>query len=165
MQCSTFKIVHYTKKALENDVGARTFDSDKSAPHFTSFQIESECTIKRPVYFKLSQQFQLQKHRFKLRKNATLSDLVFKIFLAVPTSKTSFQIESECNIKRSRFQFFLSSSSFQNIISYHMGSHGLLCTAFCANIISILDQSVVHGSRSRNNYSNLNTVVFVSRES
>ena len=89
MPSSKYNIVYTTKKSLENDFGTRTFDNDKSAPHFTSFQIESECTIKRPVYF--SQQFQLPKHRFILRKNATLSDLVFKI---------------------------VSSSNFQNIVSY-----------------------------------------------
>ena len=30
---------------------ARKFDNDKSAPHFTSFQIQAKCTIRQPVYF------------------------------------------------------------------------------------------------------------------
>ena len=30
---------------------ARKFDNDKSAPHFTSFQIEAKCTIRQPVLF------------------------------------------------------------------------------------------------------------------
>ena len=114
---SKYKMIYDTKKSFDNDVGARTFGSDKSAPHFTSFLIDSESTIKRPVYFKFSQQFQLPKHRFKLRKNATFSDLVFKIFLAVPTSKTSFHIAVECTVTRRRFPNVLTSSSFQNIVS------------------------------------------------
>ena len=89
-QCNI--VYNDTKKSLENDIGARTFDSDKSAPHFSSFQIETECTIKRPVYFKFSQQFKLPKHRFKLRTNAQLSALVFwKRYSGVtPPTPTNF---------------------------------------------------------------------------
>jgi len=68
------------------------FDNDKSAPHFTSFQIVADCPIRRSAFLKFSQQFKLPKHRFKLRKNAQLSTIVFNIFLAVQTLKTSFQI-------------------------------------------------------------------------
>ena len=85
-QCN---IVYDTKKSLENDIGARTFDDDKSAPHF---------------------------HRFKLRQNAPLSDLF--IFSAVNTSKTSFQIAKEFTIKGSGFKMFLAvTKNFQNIVS------------------------------------------------
>ena len=51
MPFSKYDIVYNTKKSLENDIGARTFDNDKSAPDFTSFQIGVKCTIKQPVYF------------------------------------------------------------------------------------------------------------------
>ena len=54
MPFSKYDIVYDTKTSLENDIGARTFDNDKSAPDFTSFQIGVKCTIKQPVYFYLS---------------------------------------------------------------------------------------------------------------
>ena len=63
--------------------------------------------------FKLSQQFQLQKHHFKLRKNATLSDLVFKVFLAAPASKTAFQIAENASLSDLVFKKFLISSNFR----------------------------------------------------
>jgi len=50
MPFSKYNIVYDTKKYLENDIGARTLDNDKSEPHFTSFQIEAKCTIRQPVY-------------------------------------------------------------------------------------------------------------------
>jgi len=80
----------------------------------TSFHIAAECTIKRSSSFsKFSQQFKLPKHRSKLRKNVPLRDLVFKIFSAVQTPQTSFQIVVECTIKRPRFKKFLGRSNFQ----------------------------------------------------
>ena len=66
-------IVNDTKKSLENDIGAR--------------KLEAKCTIRQPVYFNFSQQFQLPKHRFILRQNAPLSNLVLKSFSSVQTSK------------------------------------------------------------------------------
>ena len=42
---SKYNIVYNTNKSLENDVGARTVDNDKSGTHFILFLIESECTI------------------------------------------------------------------------------------------------------------------------
>ena len=58
-----------------------------------------------------------------LRQIAPLSNLVFNIFSAVPTSKTSFQIAAECTIQQPRFKTFLSSSNFRkhriNSISMH----------------------------------------------
>ena len=67
-------IIEYdTQKPLQHDFGARTFDKDKSVPHFTSFHIATECTIRRPVYM--------------------------LIFSTIHTSKTSFQIAEECTIK------------------------------------------------------------------
>jgi len=42
------------KMSLENDIGARKLDNDKSARHFTSFQIKANYTIRQPVY---SQQY------------------------------------------------------------------------------------------------------------
>jgi len=56
------------------------------------------------------------KHRLKFRTNVQLCDLVYKMFLGVPTSKTSFHNATECTIKRPRFQIFLSSSNFQNMV-------------------------------------------------
>ena len=38
MPFSKYIIVFDTKKSLETDIRARIFDSDKSVPHFTSFQ-------------------------------------------------------------------------------------------------------------------------------
>ena len=64
-----------------------------------------------------SKQFQLPNHRFKQRPNASTSFLAFKIFSAVPTSRASFQIASECTIHRPSFQHFLSSSNFLKIVS------------------------------------------------
>ena len=55
---------------------------------------------------KLSKQFQLSKHRFKQHQNASTSFLAFKMFLAVPTFKTSFQIASECTIFLLVFNIF-----------------------------------------------------------
>ena len=46
-------------------------------------------------FSKFSQQFQLRKHRSKLRQNASLSDLVFNFFSADPSSKELFQIPLE----------------------------------------------------------------------
>ena len=40
---SKYYIVYDTKKSLETDIEARTFDNDKSVPHFTLFQIAAEC--------------------------------------------------------------------------------------------------------------------------
>ena len=57
--------------------------------------------------------------------NASLSDLVFKMFSAIPTSKTSFHIAAECTIKRPRFENFLSSFNFQNIVSNSVRMHRL----------------------------------------
>ena len=53
-------------------------NNDKSAPPFTSFQIEAKCTFRQPVYFYFYQQFKLPEHHFKLRKNAQLNDLFLK---------------------------------------------------------------------------------------
>ena len=57
--------------------------------------------------------------------NASLSDLVFKMISAIPTSKTSFHIAAECTIKRPRFENFLSSFNFQNIVSNSVRMHRL----------------------------------------
>ena len=78
MPFSKYDIVYDMKKSLENDFGARTFDNDKSVPHFTMFQIVAKCTIKGPVFLFFSQQFKLPKHHFKVWKNAQLNDFVFK---------------------------------------------------------------------------------------
>ena len=51
MPFSKYNIVYDTKKSLENDIGARKLDNDKSAPHFKSFQIEAKCSIRQLVYF------------------------------------------------------------------------------------------------------------------
>jgi len=63
MPFSKYNIVYDTKKFLENDIWA--FDNDKSAPHFTSFQIEVECTIKRPRFQNFLSSPNFRKHRFK----------------------------------------------------------------------------------------------------
>ena len=55
---------------------------------------------------KLSQQFQLYKHRFKLHQTTLLSVLVFIFFSAVPNfKKSSFQIGLECVSKHLKFAF------------------------------------------------------------
>jgi len=87
MPFSKYNIGYDTKKSLENDIGAL---------HLTSFPIEGKCTIRQPVYFYFSQQFQLPKHRFMMRRFATLSDLVFKTFSAVPTSENIESIALVC---------------------------------------------------------------------
>ena len=110
---------------LEMTSGLRKIDNDKSAPHLTSFQIEAKCTIRQPVHFYFSQQLKLPKHHFKLRKNAQLSDLVLNFVSAVSTSKTSFQIATECTIKQPRFKKFFSSSNFPTEIE----SIPLVCTS------------------------------------
>ena len=80
MPFSKYNIGYDTKKSLENDIGARNFDNDKSAQHFTSFQIEAKCTIRQLVYFLFSKQFKLPKHHLKLPKNAQLSDPTLEHF-------------------------------------------------------------------------------------
>jgi len=50
MPFSKYSIVYDTKMSLENDIGTRTLDNNKSAPHFISFQIEAKCTIRQPDY-------------------------------------------------------------------------------------------------------------------
>ena len=72
-QCN---IEYDTKHSLENDIGARTIDNDKSAQHFSSFQIANECTIKRP--------------RFQIAPSSS-------------NFQTSFHNAAECSIKRPGF--------------------------------------------------------------
>ena len=52
------------------------------------------------LILKCSQLFQLHKYYFKQRQNAPYCVLAFKFFSAVPISRTSFQIASECTIHR-----------------------------------------------------------------
>ena len=52
------------------------------------------------LLLKLSQQLKLQEHHFKKRPNVPFIGHYFKTFSAIPTSKTSFQIASECIICR-----------------------------------------------------------------
>ena len=101
-------------------------------------QQASECTIKLPCFqfflsssnflnivsnstrmhnfatllLKISQQFQLQEHRFKQRQNAPYIVLDFKMLSAVPTSDL-FPIASECTIYCPCFQHFLLSKTLK----------------------------------------------------
>ena len=62
-------------------------------------------------------------HRFKLRQNAPLGNLLTLILPAVQSSKTSFQTAEECTITRLRIKKNLSSSNFRkhriNSVSMH----------------------------------------------
>ena len=66
----------------------------------TSFQFAEECTIKRPRFHFFSQQFQLLKHRFKLRQHAPFSNLVLKCSSSVPTSENIESIALVCTSQR-----------------------------------------------------------------
>ena len=73
-----------------------------------------------------SQQFQLPKNRFKQPHNAHFLSPSFQIVSAVPNSRTSFQIESECTIYRPWFQNKLQ-LQLQNIFfPYTVRMHHLL---------------------------------------
>ena len=69
-----------------------------------------------------SQQFQLLKHRFKLRQKAPLSVFVFKIVLALPNFQTIFQILSKCTNQRPWFQNLISSSNYKTL--FQIASEG-----------------------------------------
>ena len=75
------------------------------------FQIPKHCCS--PLLLTCSQHFQLTIQRFKERQNTPFHVLFFS---AAQTSRTSFQIVSECSTFSPCFQSFLSSSNFQNIV-------------------------------------------------
>ena len=110
-------IVYDTKKSLENDIGARKLDNDKSALHFTSFQIEAQCTIIQPVHFYFSQQFQLPKHRFILRQNAPLSDLVLKQSQQFQLPKHRFKLRQTASLSDLGLKGFSAVPTSENIES------------------------------------------------
>ena len=119
------------QNALLSDIVFKIFSQVPASK--ISFLLATECIIKRPrfkkflssynfrkhwinsvrkqhlasSFWKCYQQFQLQKHRCNTAKNHQ-----FKSFSAVPTSKTSFQIASECTYQRPRFQKILRSFDF-----------------------------------------------------
>ena len=89
-----------------------------------SFPIASESTIQPPWFQNdFKQQFQLQKHRFKLNQNVPLRVPAFKFFSAVPTSETSVQITSESTVQSPCFNSFLNSANFSNIDSNCIRRH------------------------------------------
>ena len=61
---------------------------------------------------KCSKQFQLPKHRFKQRQNASTCFLAFTFFKAAPSSKTSFK-----NIRLYLFLLVFSNSNLKNVAS------------------------------------------------
>ena len=92
----------------------------------TSFQIAEECTIKRPRFHFFSQQFQLLKHRFKLRQHAPFSNLFLKCSSSVPTSENIESIALLCTSYRPYFQTFLCSSNFERIVLNTARKHQLV---------------------------------------
>ena len=142
MVCHFQSIIQYTILTivclLKMTSRPRTFDTGKSTPHFTSFQITTECTIKPPRFKKFLsspnfrkrrmssvrmqhkasfiltcyQHFQLQKHLCNSVSMHQLVSLISKN-CAVSTFKESFQIPLESTSQRPYFQKFLSSFNFQ----------------------------------------------------
>ena len=116
-------IVSYSLiKSYFSDEHISTFNSSpvKCRPH-SSKSVRMHHLPSLVSFF--SQKFQFPKHLFKQHQNAPFSFLSFKIFYAVLTAQTPFQIAPECTIQFPCFQNFLSSSDFQTIVSNSIRMH------------------------------------------
>ena len=110
MPFSNYNVVYTTRKSLENDIGARSFDNNKSAPHFILFRIAAECTISCILIFSA---VQTSKTAFQFAEECTIKRPRFQTFLSCSNFKTLFHIAAECTIKQPSFKQFLSSSNFR----------------------------------------------------